>query len=51
MGMKTISHNSTWQFSLGAIWDLIKGTGLPCLGHQSKGHKCLSQKGLHVLGP
>jgi hypothetical protein len=27
------------SLSVGAIWNFIKGTGLPCFGHQFKGHE------------
>ena len=36
--------------SLGDIWNFIKGTGLPYLGHQSKGYKG-TVKGPRASGP
>jgi len=38
------------EVSLGEIWNFIKGTGLPYLGHQSKGQKG-NVKGLRASGP
>ena len=38
------------NLSLGTIWNFIKGTGLPCLGFQRKGHKG-PVKGLRAWGP
>jgi len=40
----------TLKSKSGEIWNFIKGTGLPWLGHQFKGHKGTA-KGLHASGP
>jgi hypothetical protein len=38
------------EVSLGEIWNFITGTGLPHLGHQSKGYKGTA-KGLRASAP
>ena len=38
------------SLSLGAVWNFIKGTGLPWFGHQFKGHKGQVKKAC-ALGP